>query len=160
VRLLLHRNGEVTLSHEPVMVPDTEMRYVRAGTPVDSGDTFLYHKTTRRVLYDLELGRQRERCGCDEVLFVNERGEVTEGAWNNVFVAGGDRLFTPPLHCGVLAGTLRRHLLAGHVGSLPYRSVREKVLTWQDVVRADAVYFGNSVRGLRRARLLEPTLSS
>jgi para-aminobenzoate synthetase / 4-amino-4-deoxychorismate lyase len=109
---------------------------------VDSRDRLLYHKTTRRELFD----REREiavAAGFHEVLFCNERGEVTEGSITNVFARRGARLLTPPVSCGLLDGVCRRHLLAA--GPLP---VEEQVLSPADLQQADAIYIANSVRGL------------
>ena len=52
----------------------------------DSRDPFFYHKTTRRELYDSEFGRLQAETGCDEVLFLNERGELAEGSRANLFL--------------------------------------------------------------------------
>ena len=75
-----------------------------------STDVFLRHKTTHRPLYD-RLFAAAQRAGFDEVLFLNQRDEVTEGAISNIFVRIEGRLYTPPLACGVLPGVFRRHLL-------------------------------------------------
>ena len=79
--------------------------------------------------------------GCDEVLFVNRDGFATEGSYTNLFVARAGRLLTPPLAHGLLPGTLREALLDSG-------RAFEAELTLDDVLRAEKVYFGNSVRGL------------
>jgi para-aminobenzoate synthetase/4-amino-4-deoxychorismate lyase len=79
-------------------------------------------------------------------VFVNEKGELTEGSYTNLFVERDGRLLTPPLACGLLNGTLRRALLAD-----PDCAIEEAVLTPVDLESADRVYLGNSVRGLVRA---------
>ncbi|HEY8998476.1 MAG TPA: aminodeoxychorismate synthase component I, partial [Edaphobacter sp.] len=142
VRLLLDREGAVTLTH--VELPGAEAEAVVCVSPwrVDSRDVFLRHKTTRRALYDDELARARD-AGFDEVIFLNERGEVTEGAISTVFVQRDGGLLTPPLASGVLPGVLRQVLLESG-------EAREQVLTLDDLRAAEAVYVGNSVRGLRR----------
>ena len=78
------------------------------------------------------------------MLFLNLRGEVTEGAISNVFVEKDGRFFTPPVACGLLPGVFRRHLLA------TLSNVNERVLREEDLRGADAVYLANAVRGLRR----------
>jgi para-aminobenzoate synthetase/4-amino-4-deoxychorismate lyase len=108
----------------------------------DSANPHYYHKTTCRELYDEERKKAVQK-GFFEVLFCNEKGEVTEGSMSNIFIKKGDTLFTPPVTCGLLDGILRRHLMAA--GALP---VREKILTPQDVRTADVLYVANSVRGL------------
>jgi para-aminobenzoate synthetase / 4-amino-4-deoxychorismate lyase len=107
----------------------------------------LRHKTTRRQLYDRQYAEAR-RQGFDEVLFLNERGEVTEGAISNVFIEKDGRWFTPPLACGLLPGIYRRHLLET-------KPAREKILHLQDLAAADAVYICNAVRGCREVRIVQ-----
>ena len=44
-------------------------------------------------------------------MFLNERGEVTEGSRTNVFVERDGVWLTPPLSCGALDGCLRREMI-------------------------------------------------
>ena len=83
------------------------------------------------------------------MLFLNERGEVTEGAISNVFAKMDGRLVTPPLASGVLPGIYRRHVLDA------VASAEERVLTVEDLQGAEEVYLCNSVRGLRRVTELD-----
>ena len=85
-------------------------------------------------------------------MFVNQRGELTEGSRTTIFIERGNVILTPPLECGLLNGTLRRKLLSdGLYDGMP---VREKILTPQDLESADVLYLGNSVRGMQRARFI------
>ena len=108
----------------------------------------LFHKTTLRRLYDDERLEQVEGKGFYEVLFANEKGEVTEGSYTNIFIEKNGRLLTPPVSCGLLPGVLRKYLLRNHPGL-----VREKILTREDIQQAKRVYVGNSVRGLVQVTL-------
>jgi len=149
VRLLLGRDGSFAISATriPAPTPDAVLRYAISGRPVDSGDPHRRHKTTRREALDRERERLAAETGCDEAVFVNERGELTEGSYTNLFVERDGVLLTPPLSCGLLDGTLRRELLEA-----PDSRVVEQVLYPHDLDEADAVFLGNSVRGLLRAR--------
>jgi para-aminobenzoate synthetase / 4-amino-4-deoxychorismate lyase len=109
----------------------------------DPADPTLYHKTTQRALYTLAYQRATSR-GFDDVLFLNLRGEVTEGAISNIFVEKDGRWSTPPIACGLLAGVFRRHLLETRP------DIEERVLYIDDLRSADAIYLSNAVRGLRR----------
>jgi para-aminobenzoate synthetase/4-amino-4-deoxychorismate lyase len=161
VRLTLDEDGRTAITSSPMKLPDRAclLTYVFSPRPVRSDEPMLYHKTTRRQLYEQEYARVRGAIGCDEVIFVNERGEVTEGSRTNVFVEDGGLLRTPPVSCGLLDGTLRRELL----DTQPER-VREAPIRPKDLDAADAVWLGNSVRGLLRARRLHdgrgPTCAS
>lgn len=143
VRLVLQPNGVVETSAASVepAPSETVWRVAIAKQRFDSSAPLLRHKTTRRDLYEDELARS----GADEVLFLNERDEVCEGARANVFLPRGDLLLTPPLASGLLPGTLRARLLREG-------RAREEYLAIEDFEDA-AFYMGNSVRGLVRARL-------
>ncbi len=143
VRLLLGRDGSREISSsllEPTAPGPLPIRL--APLTVDSTDPYLFHKTTRREVYDRELAAARKE-GFFEVIFVNERGEVTEGAFTNIFLDRGGNLATPPVDGGLLDGVLRRHLLREGEGR-----VTESVLFPADLMSAERILVGNSVRGL------------
>jgi para-aminobenzoate synthetase/4-amino-4-deoxychorismate lyase len=128
-----------------------------SSSPTASADPFIHHKTTCRRVYEAE----RERAvaaGFLEVLFCNERGELTEGSITNVFILKAGKLLTPPLTCGLLGGVLRGALLDGEVESPDGIQVSESVLSVKDLREAEAIYVGNSVRGLIRVRLADDEL--
>src|SRR5262249_46043114 len=149
VRLLLAVDGGIALGHTAIdaaALPPT-LRLAWASHAVDAEDPLLRHKTTRRDLYDSELAAARGEA--DEVLFVNQRGEVTEGSWTNLFVEIAGRLYTPPVASGLLPGTFRQSLLDD-----PVTGLAETTLRPDDLRRADRLYLGNAVRGLMPARLI------
>jgi para-aminobenzoate synthetase/4-amino-4-deoxychorismate lyase len=144
VRLLLARTGEIVLDAAPVGPAATApLSVALAMVSIDPADSFLYHKTTRRDRYTAELARHP---GCGDVLFCNERGEVTEGTMHNVVARIAGELITPPLECGLLPGVLREELLARG-------EIRERAFTWAELARAEEIFLINSVRGWRRAKL-------
>ena len=155
VRMLLDEDGKVTVTTTalPPQATDAEMRYVVSDTRLNSHDLFLYHKTTRRDLYDREWAHFFETLGADEVIYLNERGELAEGSRTSIFIKRGDKLVTPQAEAGVLPGVLRQSLLDEG------RAV-EAVLTLADLNCVEEVYLGNSVRGLVRARPLVPRLAA
>jgi len=149
VRLTLGVRGDTQVESEAITLPapDTLWRYAIAEGHSDSGDWRFHHKTTARALYDGALATHRAASGCDEVVFLNERGEVTEGSRTNVFVERDGVWLTPPLSCGVLDGCLRRDLIERG----PPRVV-ERVLYPADL-ESGTVWFGNALRGLVRGEL-------
>ena len=112
---------------------------------VDSADPLLRHKTAWRPLHTRAAQEARE-LGCFDAVLRNERGEITEGSRTNIFIRSGNTLYTPPLECGVLPGILRERLVSEG-------QAVERVLTLSDIKNADAVYAGNSARGLLPARI-------
>jgi branched-chain amino acid aminotransferase len=67
-------------------------------------------KTTSYAENVLALARA-EAAGASEALFANTAGMLCEGTGTNVFVGFGDRLVTPPLSSGCLAGVTRALVL-------------------------------------------------
>lgn len=150
VRLLLAEDGglTVTVTEQPAQVPGAVMRFVVSETRLDSTNAFLFHKTTRRELYDREWQHYADTVKADEVLYLNERGELAEGSRTNIFIERDGRLLTPPLSSGLLPGVLRGVLIRSG-------KAHEAVLTLDDLAGADAIYVGNSVRGLVKAEPLK-----
>ncbi len=144
VRLLVNKQGDVTIESRPLPAAREKVRLRISPFSVSSGDEMLLHKTTRRELYEqASMGCD----DCDDVVLWNERSEVTETAICNIFINREGRLLTPPLSSGTLPGTLRRHLIeAGEA--------EEMVITIDDLHAADEIFVGNSVRGLEPAVLL------
>jgi para-aminobenzoate synthetase/4-amino-4-deoxychorismate lyase len=140
VRLTLDEQGLHQAMAAPVLANPPHWTYALSPERVASDDLLLRHKTDWRELYD----RQAAAHQSDEVIFRNERGELTEGARSNIFVKRGGRLLTPPLSSGLLPGVLRAQLIE--------RGCEETVLTEADL--AGEVYFGNSLRGLVLAKRL------
>jgi 4-amino-4-deoxychorismate lyase len=145
VRLILRPGGEIETTTAPFAPEPEEKIWLVgiAGTRFDSRDPLLRHKTTRREIYETALAAAR---GADEVVFLNERDEVCEGARTNIFVERDGALLTPPVSCGLLPGVLRANLLA-------QGKAREKILRLVDL--REKFLIGNSLRGLFRASLVD-----
>lgn len=147
LRVSLRKSGaiEVELSEQRNWASERP-RVVISDVVVDSSDPFLRHKTTDRRIYEQALIFARQN-GADEGLLTNERGEITEGSFTNVFAVIEGMMYTPPLESGVLPGVLRSELIARG-------AVRERVLCPSDLESAESIHVGNSVRGLRRAEFI------
>ncbi len=146
VRFTLSRDGSFSSASDPVepSLPEPPVSLCLARDRVDSSDPLILHKTTRRELYDRYFAAAAEQ-GYADAIFLNERGELCEGAISSIFIRMGERYFTPPIPSGLLPGVFRSYFLSTRPGA------SEKVLTLQDLFGADMVCIGNSVRGLRQA---------
>jgi branched-chain amino acid aminotransferase len=91
--------------------------------------------------------------GFDEVVLLNERGEVSECTSANLFVANGGEVATPPLKAGCLPG-VTRELLLDEI-RVPGISVVERTLMPQDLEGADQVFITSTTRDLLPASEIE-----
>lgn len=145
VRLLLAAGGSLRITAEELRETESPLRLAVSPVRVDSRDPFRYHKTTRRQ----HLDRARAaHSGADEVLFLNERGQVTEGSYHTLVMKRDGRLLTPALGCGLLPGIMREELLERG-------EITEALLYPADLKRAEELWLINSLRGWRRAMLVE-----
>lgn len=147
VRLLASVTGAISVSATRVAPLPASPTVAFADDVMQSGDPFLFHKTTRRALYNQRLKDARAR-GHWDALFVNERGEVTEGARANLFAELDGVFVTPPLSSGLLPGTFRAHLMNDSA-----LGMREQVLFPADLRNASRLFMGNALYGLVAVRL-------
>jgi para-aminobenzoate synthetase/4-amino-4-deoxychorismate lyase len=138
VRLLVDLDGRIELQTTPLEAEAPRpLRAALAQSPVDDSSPWLFHKTTRRDVYDEALAAHPE---ADDVVLWNRRGEVTEACLHNVLVDLGHGPVTPPVTSGLLAGTFRGHLLATG-------QVREQVVTVAELRARPSFFLVNSVAG-------------
>ncbi|MCU1342558.1 MAG: para-aminobenzoate synthase, subunit, partial [Candidatus Acidoferrum typicum] len=145
VRITSTRDSSVEIEHGEF----SAHRFGRvrsSSVQVSSRNRFLYHKTTHRDVYDREWAAA-VNAGCDDAIFLNERGELTEGAIHNVFIVKDGVWRTPPVECGLLPGTYRAQFLREHPDA------RTETLLLDDLMRADQIYLCNSVRGMQAVEL-------
>ena len=153
VRLTIAEDGTPCVGVTELKAGSTTavMRYVVSPTRLNSANPFLYHKTTRREVYDSEWRKYHEEVGADEVIYLHQDGALAEGSRTTIFVEKDGVLVTPPSEVGLLPGTLRAELLASG-------QAIEGRLCLEDMERAKSCYLGNSVRGLVRAERLQAEL--
>jgi para-aminobenzoate synthetase/4-amino-4-deoxychorismate lyase len=145
VRVLVERDGVMDVRSTDLVPFEEPVRVGIAAEPVDSRDPMLYHKTSRRGEYERRIAARPD---CDDVLLVNERGELTESTIANLVVRMDGAFWTPPLNAGLLPGVLRAELLARG-------QIRERVLRPADLARAEEIWLINSVRKWRRAVVID-----
>ncbi len=137
MRLTLDARGAVEVQAAALPGAKPEWRVGLARARLMSADPWLSVKSTRRAVYD--AARAELATGLDEVIFLNERGEVCDGTITSVFFDQGQGMRTPPLSCGLLPGVLRAEL------ALP-----AQVLMGDDLAKV-RLWVGNSLRGLMPA---------
>ncbi len=160
VRLALQKDGTVEIESVSCDVPVTlclPAKPEKTSEPlpvialsaktVDSTSSFFFHKTSNRELFTGEFASALAN-GLFDIVFLNDSGMLTEGCITNIVLYLDGRYVTPVVSSGLLAGTMRRKLLADD--NVP---LYEEVLTLADLQRAEAIFCCNSVRGVVRVQL-------
>ncbi len=146
LRLVLRSDGRIKIEHQQLPSGPTAVRHiVFSKYAIKSDDPFLFHKTTFRQLYDREYARYSSR-GYYDVIFCNEKKQITEGAISNIFLRTKGKYYTPPLSCGLLNG-IQRQIFLKKI------KAKEKVLYLSDLQKADEIILTNSIRGAKQVYL-------
>jgi para-aminobenzoate synthetase/4-amino-4-deoxychorismate lyase len=148
LRVRLEQRGkgfETTIT--PYADLDTPLKLALSRYPLTEALQSTATKTTRRDFYDGERARISASTFADEVIFLNANEELCEGSFTSIFLKKDGQLFTPDLTSGLLPGVLRQdHIETG--------KAQATVLTLNDVITADTIYVGNSLRGLMPANFI------
>jgi len=150
IRIARHRGGATTLTSVPLIPLNTPLKLAISRYPLTSIVQRTDIKTAHRDFYDGERERIGTLVSADEVLFLGADGSLKEGSFTSLFVQIGDQLVTPR-GPGLLPGILRAELLAAG-------QAVEGDISLDDLLSADAILVGNSLRGLMPAMLISPDL--
>jgi para-aminobenzoate synthetase/4-amino-4-deoxychorismate lyase len=140
LRIALNKCGEIKHELTPVSQLKADVKVIVSRNNINSNNKYQYFKTTNRIMY-LSEHKKYSAKGFFDVLYLNERSEVAEGAITNIFISKRDIISTPPLNAGILSGVYRKHFMKNNSG------VRERRLYLQDLLEADKIILTNAVRG-------------
>lgn len=142
LRILLSMDGFFNTEYLPLK-PIKTNKIAVSKTVIDSKEPLLYHKTTYRPWYKESLVKIKKSEVFDEI-FINEKGELTEGSRSNLVLQINGKLFTPPVESGILNGVLRQKM---------ENKLTEKKLYLKDMEKAEKIFCINSVRGVVEVEL-------
>ena len=149
VRIRLQAHGETITSHiTPFAKMDMPISLSLSRYALEARFQDTRYKTTARDFYEGERARLKALTGSDEVIFLNSDTALCEGSFTSLFIEKNNKLLTPALSCGLLAGVLRQALINRG-------DAEESLLTMEDVKTAEVVFVGNSLRGLMPAKFLD-----
>lgn len=140
LRVVLKKNGEYTTEYNDLKPrpSDFDGKYkIKICGKVHSSNPFLYHKTTIRNKPPEDIF---------DYILSNENDEITEGTFTNIAILEDGKLYTSPVSCGLLNGTLRQQYVIDG-------KMIEKVLYKKDLLNAEKIYCFNSVRGFVEVEL-------
>jgi para-aminobenzoate synthetase/4-amino-4-deoxychorismate lyase len=144
IRLLVSQKGDVQIEYRPLQVlAATPLPVMLSRAPITEQSAFLLHKTTQRAIYDFHRG---SRTDIFDVLLWNDREELTEFTTGNLVVELDGQRWTPPVACGLLAGTFRAELLDLGI-------IHEQILPCSILQDATRIWLVNSVRTWVEVRL-------
>ncbi|MDU5324097.1 MAG: aminotransferase class IV [Peptoniphilus harei] len=107
----------------------------------NSSSKVIYHKSLSYYENIMEHRWAQDR-GYDSALFINEREEVCETSFANIFFVRNGEIFTPTISSGLLKGTMRDYILESY-------KVKEDVINFKDIDTYDEVFISNSLMGVR-----------
>lgn len=148
VKLSLNQEGALSIESTAFQPVSNIIRAGVAKRQIHSNDVFMFHKTTNRIAYK---NAKKDFPNFEDVLLYNERDELTEFTIGNLVVELNGELITPPISCGLLAGTFRAYLL--ETGRIV-----ERVVPLAQLKDCTKIFRVNSVRQWQAVELLtEPT---
>ena len=101
---------------------------------------FTYHKSMNYG-DNITEKRRTKNSDIDEVIFLNSKGQITEGSTTNVFFIKDNVIYTPKRACGLLPGVLRRYIIE-------HFECEETVIYPQDIQDMDECFVTNSLMGV------------
>lgn len=149
LRLDLAADGRLSVQIGELKPLGSPVKVLLASHTTEADNLFLRHKTSNRAIYDAAW-QQAQAQGAFDMLFFNEKDELTEGGRSNVFVKLDGHWYTPPLDCGVLPGIMRSVLLED-----PALGARERPINRGELTGAQAVLLCNALRGALVAELVD-----
>lgn len=136
IRLLVGHSGEIEWNIAEISPITGILQVALTNTPIDHSDIFLYHKTTKRKVYE---NAKKDYPNLFDVLLWNEDEELTEFTIGNLVCEINGELYTPPVESGLLAGTYREELLSK--GEIQIKKVYKR-----DLIQTSKIWLINSVR--------------
>lgn len=113
----------------------------------NSTQKIIYHKSLCYYENILEH-RWAVDSGYDTALFLNEREEVSETSFANIFFVKNDKIYTPEISSGLLRGTMRDFLLQN------FEIFEEKIYA-KDLDKFDECFISNSLMGVRNVKSID-----
>jgi len=142
LRIEYDKNGKLNISCDKYQKPLDKIWRIKILKPdefcIDSQDPLWSHKYLPRLSFSLD--------DCDEVIWVNEKGELCEGSFTNIFYQKANKFYTPSLKTNILAGIMRELIINK-------TSASEVLEPAGELYKADQIFLSNALIGLQPAKI-------
>ena len=139
LKINLDKWGKVTSQNSIIEKNRDNVRIIISEERINSKNKYQYFKTTNRKLYDYELQKFKNEDFYD-VIFLNEKDEISEGSFTNIFIKLNNKWLTPKIKCGILNGVYRQYLLNDKT------TYSESILKLDNLRNVENIIITNSVR--------------
>lgn len=120
-----------------------------------NNNIFNYIKTFNYGINYIEDIKAKKK-GYDTALFLNEKVEVCETSYANIFFIKNDELYTPHLRSGILKGIMRDNIIS-LLSSKGYK-INKTFINYNDIDKFDECFLTNSVMGIMPVRQIDDIL--
>ena len=148
IRLTAAISGNIHIEDRPINPLNRPLKLMLSKYRLSPKLQNTAHKISARDFYDGERTRLKTYHDIDEVIFANEHDRLCDGSFTTIFIEKDGQLLTPHIEAGLLPGILRAHMLTAG-------QAKEAHLTIDDVMQAETIYAGNSLRGLMPAKFID-----
>lgn len=150
IRVEYHYNKSIIIEHAQIDTTKQQpIKLLVCPEKINSANKLFQHKTTHNSTRGFYAQMHQKYINQDknyELIYINEKDNITETRFHNIIIEKNNKLYTPKLKDGVLAGITRKSLI--QKGKLQAKSI-----TLNDLKTADKIYLINSVLGLIPAYL-------
>ena len=109
-------------------------------------------KTTSTILYVMSSIYKKE-IGLDDVVVLNNLGNVCETSNSNLFIVKDGEIYTPPITEGCIAGVMRNQVIV--ISKELNKLVIEKPLIIKDLEEADEIFLTNVIMGVQNVKIFK-----
>lgn len=154
IRIELDYSGEFAISYQPIKVrlnPDPLKIRIYEATPIDQQNILFQHKTTAKSVRGFYQKVYDDLVKFDDIydaIFVNQKGQITEGSKTNIYIENEQGIFTPPVESGALPGIFRKITLQKNP------RIQIAPITVDQLQNAKAIYISNSIISWQTAKLV------
>ena len=99
-------------------------------------------------------GLNKQERNLDDVILLNEKGRIAEASSSNIFFIKKNKIITPSLSEGCVAGTMRKTILK--IASEKNYSIKESTIKLPHLKNIEEIWLTNAISGIRWVSQIDP----